>query len=59
METAWALGMDYGGYEGQRPPLTLFKTKEDAEAAQKIATRTYGTGTYLVEVPYWPDVRDD
>ena len=56
MKTAWALGLDYG-CEGQQPPLTLFTNKAEAEAAKELMTSGNGTGTYLVEVPFWPEMK--
>lgn len=58
MNTVWAIGLDYG-VEGQQPPLTVFADKTTAEASQKLMAANYGTGTYLVEVPFWPNLRED
>ena len=55
MKTAWALGLDYG-YEGKTAPLALFKSKMEAEAVRDLMAASHGTGTYLVEVAYWPYV---
>ena len=55
-DKAWALGVDYG-IEGQRPPLTLFHSQEEAEAAKLLIEEHHGNSCYVVEVPFWPKTR--
>lgn len=58
MVTLWAIGLDYGAYEGQRPPLTFVRDKETALAIKKLFEQTYSTSIYVIEVPEFPEVRD-
>lgn len=58
-DTYWAIGHDYGCYEGQRPPLTLVATEVEARAVCKLFNEVYqGHTIYCVEVPIWPVIRD-
>lgn len=59
-KTMWAIGKDYGSYEGQRPPLTLVEDKETAEGVCKLFNETHHcSAIYCVEVPFWPEVREE
>lgn len=58
-KTYWAIGQDYGSYEGQRAPLTLVEDEATTKAVCKLFNETYrGTDIYCVEVPVWPEVRE-
>ena len=57
-KSAWALGLDYG-CEGQRPPIVLFRSREEAFSAAALMEKCHGPQIYLLEVPYWPRLRED
>lgn len=56
LKSAWAIGLDYG-CEGKTSPLTLCETEEEAKAICKAMSSANGTGTYCVEVPFFPGSR--
>ena len=53
-ETMFAIGLDYG-MDGVRPPLTIVRTRKEAEAVAKIIREAHGS-IYCVEVQVWPGV---
>lgn len=54
----YAVGQDYGSYEGQRPPLTIVDDWSTAQAIKKLFEQVYCSSIYVQEVPKWPGVRD-